>query len=150
MPPSWGQVQAAVRWVRESSDGNLVVAMKSTVPPGTGRGFLQNELCGTGIGYAANPEFLRAGQALADWDCPDRIVIGTEPGDTGSLEAVRQLYSNTDASVLFTDITTEEMVKCASNALSCYPNILHERDRRHLRPGGGFHRRCERRLGLGR
>ena len=114
--PELGQVQAAVRWVRESSDGNLVVAMKSTVPPGTGRGFLQNELCGTGIGYAANPEFLRAGQALADWDCPDRIVIGTEPGDTGSLEAVRQLYSNTDASVLFTDITTAEMVKYASNA----------------------------------
>ena len=90
--------------------------MKSTVPPGTGRGFLHGELCGTGIRYIANPEFLRAGQALADWDCPDRIVIGTEPGDTCSLEVVRRLYNNINAPILATDITTAEMIKYASNA----------------------------------
>ena len=95
--PDLGQVQAAVRWVKERSDGNLVVALKSTMPPGTGRGFLQNELFGTGIGYVANPEFLRAGQALADWDCPDRIVIGTVPADTRSLgSGMRRLYGNID------------------------------------------------------
>ena len=114
--PELGQVQAAVRWVRERTDGNLVVAMKSTVRPGTGDKILQNELHGTGIGYAANPEFLRAGQALAEWDRPDRIVIGTAHGDTRSLEAVRRLYGNIDAPVLATDITTAEMVKYSSNA----------------------------------
>ena len=114
--PELGQVQAAVRWVRERTNCNLVVAMKSTVPPGTGHTILQDELHGTGIGYAANPEFLRAGQALADWDRPDRIVIGTEPGDTRSLDAVRLLYSDIDAPVLATNITTAEMVKYASNA----------------------------------
>ena len=114
--PELGQVHAAVRWVRERSDENQVVAMKSTVPPGTGHCILQNELYGAGIGYAANPEFLRAGQALADWDRPDRIVIGTEPGDTRSLDAVRLLYSAIDAPVLVTDITTAEMIKYASNA----------------------------------
>ena len=71
---------------------------------------------GTGIGYAANPEFLRAGQALSDWDRPDRIVIGTEPGDTRSLDAVRRLYGNIDAPMMVTDITTAEMIKYASNA----------------------------------
>ena len=81
--------------------------MKSTVPPGTGNSIIQSELHGTGIGYAVNPEFLRAGQALADWDCPDRIVIGTTYGDARSLEAVRSLYH---------DITTAEMIKYASNA----------------------------------
>ena len=70
--------------------------MKSTVPPGTGHAiFLLNELYGTGIGYVANPEFLRAGQALADWDRPDRIVIGIEPRDTRSLEVVRRFYTAT-------------------------------------------------------
>ena len=34
--PELDQVRAAVRWVRERSGGSLVVAMKSTVPPGTG------------------------------------------------------------------------------------------------------------------
>ena len=114
--PELSQVQAAVRWVRERANGNLVVVMKSTVPPGTGHSILQKELHGTGMGYAANPEFLRAGQALADWDRPDRIVIGTEPGDTRSLEAVRHLYGNIDAPVLATDITTAEMIKYASNS----------------------------------
>ena len=114
--PELDQVRAAVLWLRERSGGNLVVAMKSTVPPGTGHAILQDELLGTGIGYAANPEFLRAGQALADWDRPDRIVIGTEPGDTRSLQAMRRLYSNIDAPVLSTDITTAEMIKYAGNA----------------------------------
>ena len=114
--PDLGQVRAAIRWVKERSDGNLVMAMKSTVPPGTGHAILQDELPGTGIGYAANPEFLRAGQALADWDCPDRVIIGTEPGDTLSLEVVRRLYNNINAPVLATDITTAEMIKYASNA----------------------------------
>ena len=68
--PELGQVHAAIRWVRDRSDGNLVMAMKSTVPPGTGNSIIQSELHGTGMGYAANPEFLRAGQALADWNRP--------------------------------------------------------------------------------
>ena len=114
--PELGQVHSAIRWVRERSSGNLVVAMKSTVPPGTGQRILQHHLSGTGIGYAANPEFLRAGQALTDWDRPDRIVIGTAPGDTRSLEAVRRLYDGIGAPVVATDITTAEMIKYASNA----------------------------------
>lgn len=114
--PDLSQVRAATRWVKERSDGNLVMAMKSTVPPGTGHAILQDELHGTGIGYAANPEFLRAGQAIADWDCPDRVIIGTEPGDTRSLEVVRRLYSDINSPVLATDITTAEMIKYASNA----------------------------------
>ena len=114
--PELGQVQAAVRWVLERCTCNLVVAMKSTVPPGTGHRIRLSELHGTSIRYAANPEFLRAGQALADWDCPDRIVIGTAHGDARSLEAVRRLYGNIDAPVLATDITTAEMIKYASNA----------------------------------
>ena len=114
--PELGQVDAAIRWVRERSSGNLVVAMKSTVPPGTGQRILQDHLSRTGIGYAANPEFLRAGQALTDWDRPDRIVIGTAPGDTRSLGAVRRLYDGIAAPVVATDITTAEMIKYASNA----------------------------------
>ena len=114
--PEMSQVQAAVRWVRERANGNLVVVMKSTVPPGTGHSILQKELHGTGMGYAANPEFLRAGQALADWDCPDRIVIGTTHCDASSLEAVRSLYHDIDAPVLATDTTAAEMIKYASNA----------------------------------
>ena len=114
--PDLSQVRAAIHWVKERSNGNLVVAMKSTVPPGTGLQVVQRDLTGTGIGYADNPEFLRAGQALADWDCPDRIVIGTASGDVQSGAVVRELYRHIDAPVLVTDLTTAEMIKYASNA----------------------------------
>ena len=114
--PDLDQVHAAVRWVKERCDGDLVVAMKSTVPPGTGQIIVENELCGSGIGYASNPEFLRAGQALIDWEYPNCIVIGTESGDARSLETVRCLFNDKDAPMLYTDITTAEMIKHASNA----------------------------------
>ena len=142
--PELDQVRTAVRWVRQRSAGNLVVAMKSTVPPGTGHRILQNELHGTGIGYAANPEFLRAGQALADWDCPDRIVIGTEPGVSRSFEAVRRLYSDIDAPVLSTDITTAEMIKYANNAfLSTRISFMNEIAAICERVGGSIDDVCE-------
>ena len=53
---------------------------------------------------------------MTDWDRPDRIVIGTAPGDMRSLEAVRRLYDGIGAPVVATDITTAEMIKYASNA----------------------------------
>ena len=114
--PDLSQVRSAIHWVKERSYGNLVVAMKSTVPPGSGRQIAQQDLTGTGIGYAANPEFLRAGQALADWDCPDRVVIGTVSGDAQSGAVLKELYRHIDAPALVTDVTTAEMIKYASNA----------------------------------
>ena len=111
-----GQVEAAVSWVRTRAPSGLVLAMKSTVPPGTGERILERELRGTAIGYAANPEFLRVGQAVRDWDSPDRIVIGAAPGDTRSLDIMRGLYDGIDSPVLATGITTAEMIKYASNA----------------------------------
>jgi UDPglucose 6-dehydrogenase len=111
-----GQVEAAVNWVRKRAPRGLVLAMKSTVPPGTGARIRERELRGSGIGYAANPEFLRVGQAVRDWDFPDRIVIGTAPGDSRSLEIIYGLYNGIDSPVLATDITTAEMVKYASSA----------------------------------
>ena len=109
------QVKAAIAWIKERSR-DLVVAMKSTVPPGTGVSILERELSGSGIGYAANPEFLRAGQSVRDWECPDRIVIGASPNDQRSVATLRRMYADIDAPALVTDITTAEMIKYAGNA----------------------------------
>jgi UDPglucose 6-dehydrogenase len=89
--------------------------MKSTVPPGVGQTILQQDLKGLGVNYVANPEFIREGRALEDWQLPDRIVVGTEPGDERSVEAVREMYSTVNAPYLLTDITSAEMIKYASN-----------------------------------
>ena len=110
------QVRAAVSWIKSRRPQDLVVAMKSTVPPGAGQRIVEGELAGTGIGYAANPEFLREGQALHDWDRPDRIVIGAASNDARSVAAVKAMHAGIDAPCLVMDITSAEMVKYASNA----------------------------------
>lgn len=110
------QARSALAWVAGRNAGDLLVVMKSTVPPGSGRRIVE-ELGGSGIRYASNPEFLREGRALDDWYAPDRIVVGVEPGDYRSVALVKAMYAGIDAPYLVTDITTAEMVKYASNAL---------------------------------
>ena len=121
-PPTHGggadlhQVRAAVSWIRSMESSDLTVVMKSTVPPGTGRKLLETELRGTSIRYASNPEFLREGRAVDDWERPDRIVIGVESDDARSVETVQRMYMGIDAPCMVTDITSAEMIKYASNA----------------------------------
>lgn len=110
------QARAALNWIKGRQPRDLVIVMKSTAPPGAGAGFVQNELKGLPVGYAANPEFLREGRALADWDAPSRIVIGVASGDEKSVAAVKGLHLGIDAPYLITDITSAEMVKYTSNA----------------------------------
>ena len=110
------QVKSAVGWIKSRHARDCVVVMKSTVPPGVGRRLLHNELRGTGLRYASNPEFLREGRAVADWDAPDRIVIGAEPGDDHAVAVVRCMHAGIDSPHMVTDITSAEVVKYASNA----------------------------------
>ena len=56
------QVRAALEWVRNQEPRDLVLLMKSTVPPGSGLGFLRSDLKGLAVDYIANPEFLREGR----------------------------------------------------------------------------------------
>ena len=99
------QVRSALDWVKSIPHENLVVVMKSTVPPGTGCKILSEDLRGTGIRYASNPEFLREGHAVEDWDAPDRIVIGAEPGDHKTIETIKKIHAGISAPFVVTDIT---------------------------------------------
>ena len=83
---------------------------------GSGLRILEQELAGTRIRYVANPEFLREGQAVRDWESPDRIVIGAASNDVKSVEVMTRMYAGIDAPIMATDITSAEMIKYASNA----------------------------------
>jgi UDPglucose 6-dehydrogenase len=97
-------------------DERTVIAMKSTVPVGTGAK-VRSELDSRGraqVGYASNPEFLAEGTAIRDFRNPDRVVIGAlEPEDAALVE---QLYKPFGAPVVRTDVASAEMAKLASNA----------------------------------
>lgn len=97
------------------------VVVKSTVLPGTTEEILKpiiEERSGkkafVDFGLAANPEFLREGNAIEDFFKPDRIVIGVRDEKTKSV--LYELYEPFYSPKLVTDIKTAEMIKYASNA----------------------------------
>jgi UDPglucose 6-dehydrogenase len=95
---------------------DAVVAMKSTVPVGTGEK-VRTALDARGlesVGYVSNPEFTAEGSAVRDFMRPDRIVIGSFAEADG--QAVEALHGGIDAPVVRTDVNSAEMVKLASNA----------------------------------
>jgi UDPglucose 6-dehydrogenase len=97
-------------------DHRIVVAMKSTVPVGTGEK-VRHRLDGRGlghVGYVSNPEFTAEGTAVKDFMEPDRIVIGAfDPADG---DAVAALHEGIDAPVVRADVASAEMIKLAANA----------------------------------
>lgn len=110
------QVYEVAQTISEAADHPLVVVMKSTVPPGTGKYLIQRffSKAHVPIRYVSNPEFLREGKAVWDWYHPDRIVVGSD--DPVTAEEVLGLYSDIDAPKITMDVTSAEMVKYASNA----------------------------------
>ncbi len=71
-------------------------------------------MAGKDFGVCMNPEFLREGSAIADYDQPSLIVIGQL--DSRSGDRVEEMYEKVDAPSIRTSIQTSEMVKYANNA----------------------------------
>jgi UDPglucose 6-dehydrogenase len=95
---------------------HTVLAMKSTVPVGTGEK-VRAALDTRGLSetrYVSNPEFLAEGSAIRDFLNPDRIVIGSDDAAAG--DVVEELHEQLDAPVVRMDIPSAEMVKLAANA----------------------------------
>ena len=94
----------------------VVVAMKSTVPVGTGEKVRHRlDQRGLGhVGYVSNPEFTAEGTAVKDFMEPDRIVIGSFDDVDG--DAVEKLHRGIDAPVVRADVASAEMIKLAANA----------------------------------
>jgi UDPglucose 6-dehydrogenase len=113
-PSGDADLSAVRRAVEEigDPDGKALV-MKSTVPVGTGR-LLHREA--PTLAYVSCPEFLREGTAVSDFMKPDRVVIGTDPGDEWAADEVEALYEPLGAPIVRTDLSSAEMIKLASNA----------------------------------
>jgi UDPglucose 6-dehydrogenase len=97
-------------------DHRVVVAMKSTVPVGTGEK-VRHRLDERGlghVGYVSNPEFTAEGTAVRDFMEPDRIVVGAF--DEADGDAVEALHRGIDAPVVRSDVASAEMIKLAANA----------------------------------
>jgi UDPglucose 6-dehydrogenase len=120
-PPTYsGDADLSAVWtvVDELPDGDrrIVVAMKSTVPVGTGRSVRHrlDDRGLTNIGYVSNPEFTAEGTAVRDFMEPDRIVIGAFDAVDGDL--IEALHEGIEAPIVRCDVPSAEMVKLAANA----------------------------------
>jgi UDPglucose 6-dehydrogenase len=115
-PPTYSgdaDLTAVMNAVQEVRDGHRALVMKSTVPVGTGMTIRRRA---PGIAYVACPEFLREGSAVRDFLEPDRVVIGSEPGDEEAADSVAAVYEPLGAPIVRTDVSSAEMIKLASNA----------------------------------
>ena len=118
-------VLAAARGIGQNMTEYTVVVDKSTVPVGTAekvRAEILEALSQRGISIpfavVSNPEFLKEGAAVADFQRPDRIVIGSD--DDAATALMRQVYApllrNHDR-MLVMDVRSAELTKYAANAM---------------------------------
>ncbi len=112
-------VESAARSIAENLDHYAVVINKSTVPVGSGdvvSRVIHSNLKRPDVAFAvvSNPEFLREGAALHDFQNPDRVVLGSS--DPEAVHKVARLYLPLRAPIVATDLYTAEMIKYASNA----------------------------------
>jgi UDPglucose 6-dehydrogenase len=97
-----------------------VVATKSTVPVGTAARIqaIADARARAEVDVVSNPEFLKEGAALDDFQRPDRVVVGAR--SDRARRVMKELYApfvRTERPILFMEPESAEMVKYASNAM---------------------------------
>ncbi len=96
-----------------------VLINKSTVPPGTAAKCTEILLrcnSGTQVEVVSNPEFLKQGNAVYDFNHPDKIVVGTS--SARAVEVMRKVYHGLlkmYSPLVETNWETAEMIKYANN-----------------------------------
>ncbi|MDX2044076.1 MAG: UDP-glucose/GDP-mannose dehydrogenase family protein [Acidobacteriota bacterium] len=103
-----------------SMDRYHVVVIRSTMLPGSIQGTVIPALesasgkhAGKDFGVSINPEFLREGSSIYDFNHPPFTLIGAD--DDRVAKQVSQLYTQLDAPVITIGIKEAEMVKYTSN-----------------------------------
>ncbi len=96
------------------------IVIRSTILPGTMRQLVipileehSGKKAGVDFGICNNPEFLREGSAVSDFNAPPKTVIGQLDCESGN--AVASLYAKLDAPLIRTEIEIAEMIKYVDN-----------------------------------
>ncbi|MCG3131109.1 MAG: UDP-glucose 6-dehydrogenase [Phycisphaerae bacterium] len=97
----------------------LVVAIKSTVPVGTGERVetLIRERTKFPVDVVSNPEFLKEGGAVRDFQFPDRVVVGSQsPEAARVIEDLYRPFVRNQKPMLRMSRRAAELTKYAANA----------------------------------
>ena len=118
-------VLAVAREIGKSINDYKIIINKSTVPVGTAdkvREEIKKELKNRGVDIeydvVSNPEFLKEGNAIADFMSPDRVIIGTSSEKAAEyLSEVYSVFFHKNPRVIFMDEKSAEVTKYASNSM---------------------------------
>lgn len=131
-------IEDAAKTIASFASAPTIIAIKSTVPVGTAQKVKTIVAhARVPIAVVSNPEFLKEGTALADFETPDRVVLGSN--DEAALAVMRELYSpfcrKTDRIVLMNN-ESAELSKYASNImLATRISVMNELSRLAERAG---------------
>lgn len=126
--PNGSQDLSAVRRVSEQigaalkdKPGYHTVIMRSTLQPGAMASVVQAGLesasgkrANVDFGLGFQPEFLREGSSIKDYDNPPFTVIGTE--DERAANVLREVFGHLKCEFIVTSVGVAEMLKYACNA----------------------------------
>jgi GDP-mannose 6-dehydrogenase len=126
--PNGSQDLSAVRRVSEQigaalkdKPGYHTVIMRSTLQPGAMASVVQAGLesasgkrANVDFGLGFQPEFLREGSSIKDYDNPPFTVIGTE--DERAANVLREVFGHLKCEFVVTSVGVAEMLKYACNA----------------------------------
>jgi UDPglucose 6-dehydrogenase len=113
-------VWAVGRQIAENLRAPKIIVVKSTVPVGTNAELARRMAEATKVSFdvASNPEFLKEGAAVEDFNKPDRIVVGTRrPEIAERLHALYAPFLRTDRPFLVMSPESAEMTKYVANCL---------------------------------
>jgi UDPglucose 6-dehydrogenase len=113
-------VLAAAEQIGRALRRYTVVAVKSTVPVGSSEKVREAIARVTDVEFdvVSNPEFLKEGAAVEDFQKPDRVVIGTT--SERARKIMGELYApfvRTEKPILYMDSRSAELTKYAANAM---------------------------------
>jgi UDPglucose 6-dehydrogenase len=113
-------VLAVAEEIGRNMNGHKIVICKSTVPVGTCDKVAEaiSAMSDHDFDVASNPEFLKEGTAIKDFQSPDRVVIGCASRE--SAETIGELYKpfmRRSERIVYMDVRSAEMTKYASNAM---------------------------------
>ena len=115
-------VKATAESIGRYMENYKVIVNKSTVPVGTAdlvkKIIWENQDRPIEFDVVSNPEFLREGAAVKDFENPDRIVIGTDSKKAGVImSSLYRSVARINRPIMLTDIKSAEIIKYASNAM---------------------------------
>lgn len=121
------------RTLERRHEERFTIVVRSTVLPGTTTGLVADalrdclgEAFEKTIALAVNPEFMREGTSIADFEHPPMTLVGCS--DETTADRLRVLYRQVDAPFVHTSIKVAEMMKYVSNAFHalkiCFANEI--------------------------